>query len=518
MVSPFLRKVKTASGATAVQIVVKEGRKNRIVEHLGSAHDEAGLAALMAAGRAKLVPPDQQMLDFGAVTPTQPAVVTGSSSALLVEVVRAAWTALGFDVVDDEAFFQLVLARLVEPTSMLDSARVLADLGVEPVHRATMHRCLARIAGRGYRDQLAAACYGHATGHGDMTLVMYDVTTLHFEVDHEDAFRKVGYSKERRVDPQIIVGLLVDRGGFPLEIGSWEGNKAETHTIIEIINRFTTRHQPAQMVVVADAGMLSMTNLQALHEAGLGFIVGSRPVKAPGDLAKHFRWHGDAFTDGQVIDTITPKDKTTAAHTANPITKRAEPVWDPTRYQHSWRAVWHYSHQRALHDRRTLTAQENKARAVVAGEKTARNPRFVTTSKGTTILNEDALARAKQLIGLKGYVTNIPATTIPAQQIIDAYHDLWHIEQSFRMSKHDLRARPIFHHHTEAIEAHLTIVFAALATARWLQTTTSISIKRLIRTLRPLRQVTIQLAGQTLTAQPRIDPDTTHTIEKILGH
>lgn len=144
--SPFLRKVKTASGATAVQIVVKEGRKNRLVEHLGSVHDEAGLAVLMAAGRAKLVPPDQQMLDFSAATPTQPAVVAGSSSALLVEVVRAAWKALGFDVVGDEAFFQLVLARLVEPTSMLDSARVLTELGIVPVHRATMHRCLARIA------------------------------------------------------------------------------------------------------------------------------------------------------------------------------------------------------------------------------------------------------------------------------------------------------------------------------------------------------------------------------------
>ena len=473
---------------------------------------------LMAAGRAKLVPPDQQMLDFSAATPTQPAVVTGSSSALLVEVVRAAWKALGFDVVGDEAFFQLVLARLVEPTSMLDSARVLTELGIVPVHRATMHRCLARIARRGYRDQLAAACYGHATRDGDVTLVMYDVTTLHFEVEHEDKLRKVGYSKERRVDPQIIVGLLVDRHGFPLEIGSWEGNKTETHTIIPIINQFTTRHQLGEVVVVADAGMLSMTNLQTLHEAGLGFIVGSRPVKAPGDLAKHFRWHGNAFTDGQLIDTITPRDKTTRAQTANPITERAEPVWDPIRYPHSWRAVWHYSHKRALHDRRTLTAQENKARAVVAGEKTARNPRFVTTSKGTAVLNEDALTRAKQLVGLKGYVTNIPITAMPGQEVIDAYHDLWNIEQSFRMSKHDLKARPIFHHQAEAIEAHLTIVFTALAIARQLQTTTGISIKRLIRILRPLRQVTIQIAGQTITAQPHITPDTTTIIEKILGH
>ena len=154
----------------------------------------------------------------------------------------------------------------------------------------------------------------------------------------------------------------------------------------------------------------------------------------------------------------------------------------------------------------------------MAGEKTARNPRFVTTNKGAAVLNEDALTRAKQLVGLKGYVTNIPITAMPGQEVIDAYHDLWNIEQSFRMSKHDLKARPIFHHQAEAIEAHLTIVFTALAIARQLQTTTGISIKRLIRILRPLRQVTIQIAGQTITAQPHITPNTTTIIEKILGH
>ena len=103
--------------------------------------------------------------------------------------------------------------------------------------------------------------------------------------------------------------------------------------------------------------------------------------------------------------------------------QRAEPVWNPIRYPYSWRAGWHYSHKRVLHDRRTLTAQENKARAVVAGEKTARSPRFVTTSKGTAALNEDALTRAKQLAGSKSYVTNIPITAIPGQEMTDAYHD-----------------------------------------------------------------------------------------------
>jgi transposase len=111
--------------------------------------------------------------------------------------------------------------------------------------------------------------------------VLYDVTTLYFEADNEDGLRKVGYSKERRVDPQIVVGLLVDRQGFPLEIGCFEGNKAEKHILLPIVEAFKTRHQIEHMVVVADAGMLSAANLAALDAAGYRFIVGSRLTKAP---------------------------------------------------------------------------------------------------------------------------------------------------------------------------------------------------------------------------------------------
>ena len=133
------------------------------------------------------------------------------------------------------------------------------------------------------------------------------MTTLYFEAEREDDLRRVGYSKERRVDPQVIVGLLVDRRGFPLRIGCWEGNKAETTTIIPVVEAFQAAHGIDELVIVADAGMLSAANLTALDEAKLRFIVGARTTRAPGDLEAHFRWAGDAFTDGQLIDTITPR-------------------------------------------------------------------------------------------------------------------------------------------------------------------------------------------------------------------
>ena len=328
---------------------------------------------------------------------------------------------------------------------------------------------------------------------------------MYFEAEKEDELRKVGYSKERRVDPQIVVGLLVDRIGFPLEIGCFEGNKAETHTIVPMIRQFQERHDIAgvEMVVAADAGMLSASNLKSLDEAGCKFIVGSRVTKAPGDLASHFHWNGDVFTDGQVIDTVTPRH---GRSVVNEVRKRAEPVWQPETDPSSWRAVWQYSKKRAVRDNQTLNAQEARAQAVVDGGKAPKSTRFVKTTAGGRSLDVASLDRARSLVGLKGYITNIPAALMEPGEIIGKYHDLWHVEQSFRMSKTDLRARPMFHHTREAIEAHLTIVFTALAVARCIQDRTGVAITRLVKQLRPLRTSTIAINGVTEDFPPVIPP------------
>ena len=308
MVSPFLRKVKTASGATAVQIAVKEGRRDKVIEHLGSAHTEAELAALMEIGRHRIAP-DQMALDLsptppavsGLLTASAPvvgtdAVVASKRSGLLWDVLHGVYTRLGLGDATggDRAFEQMVLARLIEPTSKAQVPRVLGDLGLESVSVRTLFRSLGRCGQRGYRESLSGALFEHVTNTSGLALCLYDVTTLYFEAEREDDLRKVGYSKERRVDPQVIVGLLVDRAGFPLQVGCWEGNKAETTTIIPIVEAFQAAHGIEELVIVADAGMLSAANLTALDDARLRFIVGARQVQAPGDLEAHFHWSGDA--------------------------------------------------------------------------------------------------------------------------------------------------------------------------------------------------------------------------------
>ncbi len=419
----FVRKVRTASGAVAVQVMRKSGRRDELVSHVGSARTDAELGVLLERARG-IATGDQDVLDFEVSARTQrvsdvadwrtgtltlsPGVPTGApaspgrtaatSSRLLYDVIGAVYDWVGFDVVDDAVFRDLVIARIVEPTSKVDSLRVLADLGADALSYKTIQRHLARVNTGQYREAIAAKCFMHAADRGGLSLLLYDVTTLYFEAEDEDDLRKVGYSKERRVDPQIVVGLLVDRTGFPLEIGCFEGNTAETTTLVPIITAFQNRHGLANtpMVVAADAGMLSAANLTALDEAGLGFIVGSRTVKAPIDLASHFHWNGDVFTDGQIIDTVTPRHGNTKV---NDTSKRAEPIWNADDHPGAWRAIWAYSAKRARRDQKTLHAQEARAKAVITGERKAKATRFVKTHAGERTFDEAALARAQSLVG-----------------------------------------------------------------------------------------------------------------------
>ena len=436
--SPFVRKVRTASGATAVQIAVKEDGVRRIVEHLGSAHDETELAALLEAGRQKIAAwQGQGLLDLESLDPAPGrtglvgATVESKRSGLLWDVLHGVYTRLGLRNATggDRAFEQMVLARLIEPSSKAQVPCVLGDLGLESVSVRTLFRSLGRCEQRGYRQAISQALFEHVTASGGLALCLYDVTTLYFEAEREDDLRRVGYSKERRVDPQIIVGLLVDRAGFPLQVGCWEGNKAETTTIIPIVEAFQAAHGIEDLIIVADAGMLSASNLSALDEARLRFIVGARTTRAPGDLEAHFHWEGDAFTDGQVIDTITPKR---GSKSERDKSRKAEPVWDPHTHPGSWRAIWVYSKKRAARDNQTLTAQANRARAVIAGEKRPKGTRFVTVHAGDATLDEASLARARSLVGLKGYVTNIPARLMDAGEVVSSYHELWHARAVLR--------------------------------------------------------------------------------------
>lgn len=253
----FIRKVKTASGAIAVQIAYKyKGHIIKII-HIGSAHNDEELNLMLKLARKRLQ--ENQLELFPEVQNNLRLGIKRSFSGLLWKTLQQQYRHLGFDQMDDEVFEALCIARIVEPTSKLDSLRVLAGLGVDPIDRNKLYRCLVKAANLDYRRIISQACFDHIHGY-DLTLVLYDVTTLYFEVQKEDSYRKSGLSKEHRLEPQIIIGLLADRNGFPLGLHSFEGNKAETKTILPVIEDFQAQHGLTKVTIVADAAMLSASN------------------------------------------------------------------------------------------------------------------------------------------------------------------------------------------------------------------------------------------------------------------
>ena len=481
----YVRTVKTASGAIAVQIVWSTRRGSRQIEHLGSAHDDGEVEALKAAARQRLAE-GQGCLDLGidaTGTDGEPLELLATKSSHLWEALCTAYRVLGFDAAadGDAVFRDLVLARIIEPTSKADSLRVLAETGVASVDYRTVTRHLPRFAKPAVRQRLSAACAARAR-LGPTSLVLYDVSTLYFETDTADGFREPGFSKERRLEPQITIGLLTDASGLPLAVEAFEGNRAETATMLPVINAFKAAHNLSEVIVVADAGMISEANQVDLKAAGLSYVLGARIPFLPDVVREWQDKHPDeAVADGLVLTQPWPA---TSSEKARGIPDRV------TYYQ--------FRQVRARRSLRGIDEQVAKAQRAVDGHAAVKRNRFIKLSGATKSVNRELEAKSRALAGWKGYTTNLVGQ--PATFVIDAYHQLWRIEKAFRMSKHDLQARPIYHHKRESIEAHLTVVFAAMAVSHYIETQTGWSIKKFVRTTRRYRTVQIKAGRQILTA------------------
>ncbi|MGH3678499.1 MAG: IS1634 family transposase [Mycobacterium sp.] len=525
----YVRTVKTASGARAVQIVHSQHRGSRNIEHIGSAHTGADLELLKAVAR-QLLAAGQGELDLR--LPDSPAnqgaalPITSSRMGHLLDALTCGYNVLGFAAATgrDEVFRSLVLARIIEPTSKLDSLRVLEEVGLTAPSYRTVKRRLRVYADAGeggdgrvgaeaeagdsaaqavavdpaggrWRARLARACADHVR-LGPATLLLYDVTTLYFEADAGDGFREPGFSKERRLEPQITVGLLTDGAGFPLMVHAFEGNRAETTTMVPVLAAFLDAHDLPDVTVVADAGMVSDANKKAIEAAGLSFILGARIPDVPYVVADWRKAHPDTdIDDGQIFIQPWP---------AGPTDKRRDHTF-----------IYQYRADRARRTLRGIDQQITKAENAVAGKVPVKRNRYVQLAGASKSVNRTLEAKNRALAGIKGYVTNLPDPE--PQQVIGAYSRLLQVEKSFRMSKSDLAARPFYHHTRESIEAHLTIVFAALAVSRWIENRTSWSIKRFVTTARRYRTMQIQAGEHTLTAADPVPDDLQAALDTIHG-
>jgi transposase len=268
----------------------------------------------------------------------------------------------------------------------------------------------------------------------------------------------------------------------------------EGHTMLGVLQQFKKRHPQANPIIVADAAMLSQDNMNRLEAEGYQYIVGARLANTTMSFINQIDAQL-ARTDGTSLRLTYPR--------------------------RSYEVICSYSEKRAKKDRREFEKQVARARKLIESKESGRRAKFIKKKlKGTDcfVLNEELKAKTEKLLGIKGYITNVPETILSNSQVIEYYHELWRVEQAFRISKMDLQARPIFHQNHQAIKAHVLLCFMALMMGKFLEIKTGLSLKRIRDILWNVHEAHIEdtLTKKTITLQTNLGDFNKTSLSKIL--
>jgi len=378
----------------------------------------------------------------------------------------------------------LVIARLCQPSSKVGTVDYLKSYFDEDVELHHIYRYLDRLHNTLQESiqQISVAHTQKILG-GKIGLVFYDVTTLYFETDYSDDLRVTGFSKDgKHSQPQVVLGLLVSKDGYPLSWSLFPGSQYEGRTMLPIIEDFVHRFDLSDFVIVADSGLMNKTNLLLLEAAGYQYIIGAR-IKNESEEIK--AW----------ILSLTKQDG--CFHELGKLPKT--------------RLIVGYSENRAKKDRYNRTKGVKRLKtAFESGTITKENinrrgyNKFLDLSNNVqVVINEGKINDDEKWDGLKGYLTN---TGLPAKEVYEQYNELWVIERAYRVTKGTLELRPMFHFTPKRIEAHVCICFVAYKVYKELerilkQSDIKLSVDKVLNIAKTITTLKIRLtaSGQILT-------------------
>ena len=450
----FVKKKKNRSGTTSVVVAEKKkGVYNELVT-IGISKDPSEIDNLVNAGQEWILKEESRRYPqvdlwgeereacerereevFRVLSRVENILLNGCDLIL-----DRTFDRIGFNRIEDEMFRKLVKARLAYPASKAATVEYLKNHFDDDVDLSRIYRYLDKLSDRQHEvvQDISVRHTAKLFG-GNIGVLFYDVTTLYFESDYEDDLRKTGFSKEgRHSNPQIILGLLVSLGGYPLAYCIHEGNKYEGHTMLPTINEFVSKYGLENFVVVADSGLMNNANITELESHGYKYIIGakiknestevkqwilSRP-KSDGKMVEYDKGGGRRLLVGYSDDRAR-KD----AYNREKGIRRLEKAYR----------------------RGTLTKDNINKRGY--------NKFLSMDGEVKVAIDYERIADDARWDGLKGYLTN---TTIPTEQVYTAYHNLWHVERAFRIAKSKIEIRPMFHFTRKRIEAHVCICFVAL--------------------------------------------------------
>ncbi len=494
----YVRRIKSRNS-----ICFQVGRKVRgkfvLIKHIGCASSAGQIEALRRLAATEC---DRLKLEL------QPSLLPIQEP--IVETAKLSnWHITGFHQVfghiyDSIGFPQnylrdLTVARIVCPKSKIATIRYLDQyLGIS-FAKDKIYRFLDTLD----KNELTRIAFDFVSKKNNGTaLIFYDVTTLYFEANDEDDLRKKGYSKDHKNElPQIVIGLFVDKDGYPFDFDFYEGSTFEGHTFPRAIKALTQKYKFNDLVVVADAGMLSEKNVNFLEEEKLSYIVGAR-----------LKGMSEKFKKEQVFTHDSTKE---------PI--RDIDCSDKTEQPAQKRLIVSYSEKRAKKDNYNREKLVKKLEAKIASKKTLvkKSKYLILENQGEVAgIDQEKVDLDKRHDGLKGYWTNLKSQIKPSE-IIDQYHNLWKVEKAFRMSKSDLQERPIFHRKEERIKGHLLNCFCSLLvmkeTERILKPV-GISLTRAIEILGKVGQGEMMLGKLRLPIDSELNREAATILKQIMGH
>ena len=486
----FIRQKRNKSGVISIQIIDKSSGKYNLYKTVGSSSDPAEISNLLAKAKSDLQQiTGSQELDFTDTTQQIKNVLNSITSHKLVGiqlVLGKLFDEIGFNKIEDKLFKDLVLYRLVYPRSKLKTTEYLYRYEQKSYSEDDIYRYMDKLYDH-KKERVQAISFEHTLKvlGGQINVVFYDVTTLYFEIDNPDELRKTGFSKEgKHQNPQIILGLLVGREGYPLAYDVFEGNKFEGHTMLPVIDTFKSTYNVKQLVIVADSGLLSNQNISDLQKGCYEFILGARIKNETKNITKQIHALHLKNGESQIIQKgnlkliITYSDKRAKKdkHNREKGLKRLEKRIKSGKLTKANINNRGYNKYLKLEGEVSVTIDQNKYKADAKWD------------------------------GLKGYLTN---AKLNKEEILENYAHLWKIEKAFRIAKTDLKIRPIFHRKQKRIEAHICLTFVAYKIYKELERQlklkkSNLSPEKVIEILQSIYQIEVY------------NPDNQQKIKKVL--
>jgi len=477
----YVRTLTSRSGKVYIQVVDKSTGKYKVVKSFGGSDNKEDVLNLKKEAH-QWIEAQSGILSFDFSNEKEQAEkflnsIEQMSLVGLDLLLGKLYDEIGFNKINEDIFKQLVIFRIAYPKSKLKTVEYIKRFTKINWNEDKIYRYLDKLYYH-QKEQIQQISYQHTLGilGGIINIVFYDVTTLYFQIDDEDEIRKRGFSKEgKHQNPQIVLGLLVSIDGYPLAFDIFEGNKFEGHTMLPVIDAFKEKYQLNKLVIVADSGLLSYQNIKELQQKSYEFILGARIKNESKDI----------------------KEKILALKLKNGESEIIEK-------ENNLRLIISYSDKRAKKDRynrerglQRLEKQLKSGKLTKANINNRGYNKYLKMEGNIKIsIDKDKFEADAKWDGLKGYITN---SDLSKAKIIENYSHLWKIEKAFRISKHDLKIRPIYHRLQRRIEAHITINFAAYKIYKELERQlkhkkATISPERAIEIAKNIYQIQIKLS------------------------